>query len=135
MHSKYTVVAVLLGCALGVAACVGPGENGMAEGEGEASAALNQIGAIERLGERTAPRIPTNGSAPSLVVDPSWPKPLPNDWRISQVGGIHVDQHDNIWVYHRSRALQGMVHVLVNGEFAIRNGSPTGAMAGRVITR
>ena len=105
MHSKYTLVAVLLGCSLGVAACVGPGENGMAESEGEASAALNQIGALERFAERTAPRVPATGSAPSFVVDPSWPKPLPNNWRISQVGGIHVDQHDNIWVYHRPRAL------------------------------
>ena len=105
MHSKYTLVAVLLGCSLGVAACVGTGENGMAESEGEASAALNQIGALERFAERTAPRVPTTGSAPSFVVDPSWPKPLPNNWRISQVGGIHVDQDDNIWVYHRPRAL------------------------------
>jgi hypothetical protein len=38
-------------------------------------------------------------------VDPSWPKPLPNNWRIAQVGGIAVDTHDNIWVYHRPRSL------------------------------
>ncbi len=30
---------------------------------------------------------------------------------------------------------EGMVHVLVNGEFAIRDGSPTGEMPGRVLTR
>ena len=30
---------------------------------------------------------------------------------------------------------EGMVHVLVNGEFAIRDGSPTGVMPGRVLTR
>ena len=39
------------------------------------------------------------------MVDASWPKPLPNDWRIGQVGGIAVDSHDNIWVYHRPRTL------------------------------
>ena len=30
--------------------------------------------------------------APRLKVDPSWPKPLPNNWVIVQVGGIAVDR-------------------------------------------
>src|SRR4030095_12100496 len=52
---------------------------------------------------RWSPRTPEGTSAPSFVVDASWPKPLPNNWRIGQVGGIAVDSHDNIWVYHRRR--------------------------------
>ncbi len=45
------------------------------------------------------------GMAPVFVVDPSWPKPLPNQWIIGQVGGIAVDQDDHIWVLHRPRSL------------------------------
>ena len=99
---------IVLGCLLAVViagGCSGPAESGAAEGESAAAAALNQIGAIERLGERTAPRVPASATAPSLVVDPSWPEPLPNNWRVGQIGGIAVDQHDNIWVYHRPRSL------------------------------
>lgn len=62
-------------------------------------------GAIERLAERSASRTAEGADAPSLIVDPSWPKLLPNNWRIGQVGGIAVDSHDNIWVYHRPRSL------------------------------
>ena len=60
---------------------------------------------IDRLAERSAPRVADGVMAPGFIVDPSWPKPLPNDWRIGQVGGLAVDQHDNIWVYHRPRSL------------------------------
>ena len=60
---------------------------------------------IDRLAERSAPRVADGVIAPGFVVDPSWPKPLPNDWRIGQVGGLAVDRHDNIWVYHRPRSL------------------------------
>ena len=38
--------------------------------------------------------MPEGASPPSFTVDPSWPKPLPNNWRISQVRGITVDQHE-----------------------------------------
>ncbi|HKX35533.1 MAG TPA: hypothetical protein VJM79_02565 [Rhizorhapis sp.] len=43
------------------------------------------------------------GSAPSFVADPSWPQPLPNRWILGQVAGLHVDQHNHIWVYNRAR--------------------------------
>lgn len=45
------------------------------------------------------------GKAPEYRVDPSWPKPLPNDWLLGQVGGIAVDRHDNIWIIQRPRSL------------------------------
>ena len=41
---------------------------------------------IDRLAERSAPRVADGVMAPGFIVDPSWPKPLPNDWRIGQVG-------------------------------------------------
>jgi hypothetical protein len=61
---------------------------------------------IARIAERSTARLAAGVSAPSFIVDPSWPKPLPNNWRIGQVGGIAVDSHDNIWVYHRPRSLE-----------------------------
>lgn len=45
------------------------------------------------------------GKAPKFQVVPDWPKPLPNNWLIGQVGGIAVDQHDNIWIVQRPRTL------------------------------
>ena len=42
---------------------------------------------------------------PEFEVDPSWPKELPNNWLIGQVGGIAVDRHDNIWILQRARTL------------------------------
>jgi NHL repeat len=42
---------------------------------------------------------------PEFEVDPSWPKELPDNWLIGQVGGIAVDRHDNIWILQRARTL------------------------------
>ena len=36
---------------------------------------------------------------------PSWPKPLPNNWTIGQVGGITADSQGHIWVIHRPKSL------------------------------
>jgi hypothetical protein len=38
---------------------------------------------------------------PKYQVDPSWPKELPNNWIMGQVGGMAVDRHDHIWVLQR----------------------------------
>ena len=74
-------------------------------GEAQAASPLLPDDAIDRLAERSAPRFSAGAAAPSFIVDPTWPKPLPDNWRIGQVGGIAVDQHDNVWVYHRPRSL------------------------------
>lgn len=103
--AQFAFMVVFLGPALSLAACSGSPGNGPTRG-GEAATLLSETGAIEGLAEtRWAPRVPSGAAVPSFVVDPSWPKPLPNNWRISQIGGISVDSHDNIWVYHRPRAL------------------------------
>ena len=41
--------------------------------------------------------------APSYRVAPEWPKELPNNWIMAQVGGLAVDRHDQIWVLQRPR--------------------------------
>ena len=64
--------------------------------------ALVALAAGEALLERTA----SAGSvqAPRFEVDPMWPKPLPNHWRIGSAIGVGVDTQDHIWIIHRSGA-------------------------------
>jgi DNA-binding beta-propeller fold protein YncE len=38
---------------------------------------------------------------PVFEPDPLWSQALPNRWVNGQVGGVAVDQHDNVWVFHR----------------------------------
>jgi DNA-binding beta-propeller fold protein YncE len=70
-----------------------------------AVAVLNQANTLPRLIERSPPPTAAGGEAPSFVVDPAWPKPLPNNWILGDIGGLFVDQHDHIWVYHRPRGI------------------------------
>ena len=98
----YVAVAGILGGAVGAARLVAPLA---AQGRSAAVAALEKAGAMERVAERTTPHVPKTGTAPNFVVDPGWPKPLPHNWIIGDVGGLFVDRHDHIWVYHRPRAL------------------------------
>ena len=42
---------------------------------------------------------------PTFAVDASWPKPLPNNWILGQVGGIATDAQGHVWVIHRPRSL------------------------------
>jgi len=42
------------------------------------------------------------GDVPIFEVDPLWPKPLPNHWRLGSVIGVWVDDQDHVWVVHRS---------------------------------
>jgi hypothetical protein len=51
------------------------------------------------------PRAAQAGEIPTFAVDASWPKPLPNNWIIGQVGGITADAKGHIWVFHRPRSL------------------------------
>ncbi len=43
--------------------------------------------------------------APKFVVDPFWPKPLPNRWILGQVSGVAVDSRDHVWIIQRPRTL------------------------------
>ena len=46
-----------------------------------------------------------SGPLPRFEPDPSFPKPLPNNWMIGQVSGTAVDSHDHIWILHRPKTL------------------------------
>jgi DNA-binding beta-propeller fold protein YncE len=43
--------------------------------------------------------------APRFEVDPLWPKPLPNHWRIGMTIGVSVDAQDHVWIIHRPDTL------------------------------
>ena len=51
------------------------------------------------------PSVAIAGDVPTFAVDASWPKQLPNNWIIGQVGGITVDWQGHIWIIHRPRSL------------------------------
>ena len=51
--------------------------------------------------------------APRFEVDPFWPKPLPNHWVLGNAIGVWVDEHDHVWIVHRSSA------TLANNEKAL----------------
>jgi len=60
---------------------------------------------IAALSFATLPNPASAGEVPIFAVDASWPKQLPNNWIIGQVGGITVDGQGHIWVIHRPRSL------------------------------
>ena len=41
---------------------------------------------------------------PRYKVDPFWPKELPNNWIVGQIGGMAVDRNNHIWVLQRPRS-------------------------------
>ncbi|HEV3137180.1 MAG TPA: hypothetical protein VGZ26_04735, partial [Pirellulales bacterium] len=67
---------------------------------------LENTGALDRLFKQTGVyNASKTGKTPDFVSDPSWPKPLPHNWLLGQIGGLYVDRHDHIWAYNRPRTL------------------------------
>ncbi len=52
---------------------------------------------------------------PMFEVDPFWPKPLPNNWRIGSTIGLSIDSQDNVLVIHRPDSLAANELGLDNG--------------------
>jgi DNA-binding beta-propeller fold protein YncE len=67
------------------------------------AAALFIAFALARVPVTASVVIPEVGSygQPRFGVDPTWPKELPNNWIVGQVGGLSVDKENDIWVYQR----------------------------------
>ncbi len=57
---------------------------------------------------RPAPPAPAAVAAPADVprfeFDPSWPKPLPNNWVLGEVAGVGVDASDHVWITNRPQS-------------------------------
>jgi len=41
------------------------------------------------------------GNVPRYEVDPSWPKPLPDNWVTGMIGGVCVDAQDHVFILNR----------------------------------
>jgi hypothetical protein len=61
--------------------------------------------AAASIGAFAPPHAASAGDIPAFIVDPAWPKPLPNNWILGQVGGITVDWQGHIWIIQRPRSL------------------------------
>ena len=46
--------------------------------------------------------------APRYLYDPTWPKPLPNKWKMGGVIGLGITKDDSVWVYHRPTDLTSL---------------------------
>lgn len=44
-------------------------------------------------------------SVPIFEVDPFWPKSLPNNYILGELGGVFVDSQDNVWIISRPKTL------------------------------
>lgn len=57
-------------------------------------------------GEAAAAHTPKpDAGVPTFEVDPFWPKPLPNNFIMGELGGVYVDSQDHVWVVSRPRTL------------------------------
>ena len=57
-------------------------------------------GAEEPPAQPGQPAETTAAALPTFAHDPSWPRPLPNNWALGDVWGVAVDSHDNPWIAH-----------------------------------
>ena len=46
-----------------------------------------------------------SADVPRFEVDPFWPKPLPNNYYMGELGAVFVDAKDHVWVASRPRTL------------------------------
>jgi DNA-binding beta-propeller fold protein YncE len=45
------------------------------------------------------------GAAPSFLVDPAWPREMPDLWIMGSITGVFVDDRDHVWVTHLEETL------------------------------
>lgn len=63
------------------------------------------LGVGQFLLERATASEENEVQAPMFVVDPFWPKPLPNHWLIGSTIGVTVDSRDHVFIIHRQQTL------------------------------
>jgi len=70
-------------------------------------AGLLALGAVQALTGKSASAQAQKPAAgvPTFEVDPFWPKPLPNNFVLGEVGGVYVDPQDHVWIVSRPRTL------------------------------
>jgi DNA-binding beta-propeller fold protein YncE len=63
------------------------------------------VGCTLVLLERRVNAQASRQQVPRFEPDPLWSQALPNKWVTGQVGGVAVDSHDNVWVFHREATI------------------------------
>src|SRR5580698_7976353 len=63
------------------------------------------VGCAVVLLERSVNAQAGRQQVPRFEPDPLWSQALPNKWVTGQVGGVAVDSHDNVWVFHREATI------------------------------
>src|SRR5262245_31630001 len=53
-----------------------------------------------QIGPHTKAQV-SRTQVPLFEPDPLWSQVLPNKWVNGQIGGVAIDSHDNLWVFHR----------------------------------
>jgi len=66
---------------------------------------LAGLGLANPFSHHVTAQPPANGLAPRFLVDPFWPKSLPNRWILGQVAGVAVDAQDHVWIIQRPKTL------------------------------
>jgi sugar lactone lactonase YvrE len=61
--------------------------------------AVPMLGAFVAIGTLQAQPVP------ELVFDPTWPKELPNLWKLGGITGLALDRDENVWLYNRPNDL------------------------------
>src|SRR5262249_44820535 len=61
---------------------------------------LAGLGLANPFSHHVTAQPPANGLAPRFLVDPFWPKPLPNRWILGQVARVAVDAQDRGGTVH-----------------------------------
>src|SRR5262249_46359881 len=83
----FVILAAILAAAIGAWRWGLPLRAETSAGASAGVDALQKAKVLERLIERTASRSKA-GAAPGFVLDPAWPKVLPHNWVMGDVGGI-----------------------------------------------
>ncbi|MEP7304460.1 MAG: hypothetical protein ABJA98_02970 [Acidobacteriota bacterium] len=72
---------------------------------GLCAALVGTIGGGAAVIVRPAHAQTSRSQVPIFEPDPLWAQALPNRWVTGAVGGVAVDSHDNVWVFHREASI------------------------------
>ena len=64
--------------------------------------ALLVLGVGQSILQESSVAASTDIMAPHFLVDPYWPKPLPNMWAMGNTIGVDVDERDHVFIVHRN---------------------------------
>lgn len=70
--------------------------------------AVAALGVGQSMLQEPAVAANNDAVAPHFLVDPLWPKPLPNHWVQGNTIGVDVDERDHIFIVHRNTESQFM---------------------------